>query len=158
MNEAIAQHPAHCGHCRCGQAQFTVAGAPLFRFYCHCTICQAFNGAPFADVTVFRARGLALPPGDAIRFRAHRPPPNIQRGACAKCDGPAVELVNLPLLPRLAIVPSQNLPDAPLPPAAFHMFYNRRRADANDKLPKYDGYWRSQLAFSRHLIPSLIRR
>ena len=46
-----------CG-CSCGEVEFTISSKPLFRGYCHCTICQRFNDAPYADITVFTADNL----------------------------------------------------------------------------------------------------
>jgi hypothetical protein len=43
------------GACLCGGSRFTVAGTPIGRFFCHCTICQKAYGKPFADVTYFWA-------------------------------------------------------------------------------------------------------
>ena len=39
--------------CAClgGGSRFTVAGNPIGRFFCHCTICQKAYGKPFANVT-----------------------------------------------------------------------------------------------------------
>ena len=77
--------------CRCGASHFAVSGEPIGRFYCHCTICQAFNGSPYADVTALPARAVALPDNSAVAFRSHRPPPAIDRGSCPACGGPVVE-------------------------------------------------------------------
>ena len=48
------------GSCPCGTGRFSITGKPVLRFYCHCTICQAFNQADRADVTVFHAKDVAL--------------------------------------------------------------------------------------------------
>lgn len=147
-----SHEPLSC-QCSCGQTRFQVQGRPLLRFYCHCRICQAFNQAPFADVTVFVKRSLRLPPGLNIQYRAHRPPPHVQRGICPQCQRPALELLELGPLPGLAIIPSANFDiPSPLPAPELHIFYHRRQSDAHDSLPKYQGYWSSQAALGRYLF------
>ncbi|GAB3672189.1 hypothetical protein GCM10028792_05820 [Salinisphaera aquimarina] len=138
--------------------EMAVRSEPLFRFFCHCRICQAFNQGPFADVTLFRIKSVTWPEGDAVAFRKHRSPPAVPRGFCSTCGGAAIELVQfLPLL-KLALIPSANFSDGTfLPVPALPMFYDRRVGDVDDKLPRYSGYWPSQMAFSRRLLASLFR-
>ena len=133
---------------------------PLFRILCHCSICRKFNGgAPFADVLTFRSSDVTKPLADTVRFQAYRPPPNVQRGKCAACNAPAIEVFETPLLPALVMVPRAVIDDSvPLPAPVGHMFYESRVADVADSLPKFRGYWRSQLAFGRHLFAALRRR
>ena len=143
--------------CSCGKARFSVHGRPIFRGFCHCTICQAFNQAPYADITLFRARDVAMPAPELVEYRTYRKPPAVQRGKCIACGGPALEFVQVFPMPRLIIVPSGNILDAALvPKPALHIFYDRRLVDFDDDLPKYTGYWQSQLAFGRKLLASLI--
>jgi len=136
--------------CRCGASRFAISGEPIGRLYCHCTICQAFNGRPYADVTVFPARAVALPDSSAVAFRHYRPPPAIDRGSCPACGGPVVAFMALGPLKMLAFVPSQNFErPSELPEPSLHIFYHRRVADATDSLPKVSGYWASEMAVSR---------
>lgn len=128
-----------------------IAAPPLFRIVCHCSICRAFNEAPFADLLVYRARDVSQPEPELVQFRAWRTPPNVRRGTCAECGKPALELFRAPLLPGLAMFPSRNL-DAALPPVAAHMFYDSRVADVDDGLPRHSGYWPSQWAFLRLVL------
>lgn len=145
-------------HCSCDSARFRVHGQPLLRAICHCTICQAFNEAPFADIALFRARDVDPPAEGKVSFDTYRPPPNVQRGKCVSCGKPAIENLQLPLLPAMVIVPTTNFTDqAALPPPAMHVFYNRRVADVDDDLPKYSGYWRSQMVFTAKVLGQLIR-
>ncbi len=145
--------------CECGQVQFNVTGTPLMRGFCHCTICQAFNEAPFADITLFRPADVIMPDDTAVEFRAYRPPPAVQRGKCRQCGKPAIEKMHIFPLPKAIIVPSQNIrDDALLPEPSMHVFYNSRVAEVDDDLPKYSGYLKSQLAFSHKLIVSMLRR
>jgi len=94
--------------CRCGASRFAVDAGPIGRFYCHCTICQTFNGGPDADVTAFAARAIALPENSAVTFRRYRPPPALDRGSCPACGGPVVEFMALGPLKMFAFAPSQN--------------------------------------------------
>jgi hypothetical protein len=126
--------------------------------YCHCTICQAFNGRPFADVTAFPARAIALPEESAVTFRRYRPPPSFERGSCPACGGPVVEVMTLGPLKTCAFAPSQNFERTSEPPKpSVHIFYHRRVADVIDSLPKVTGYWASQMAVSRLISASAFR-
>src|SRR6202042_1887737 len=94
--------------CLCGASRFTVDGAPMGRLFCHCTVCQEAYGKPFADVTYFWAKSVALPPNQPIEFRRSRPPPAMRRGRCARCGNPVLSLLGRGL--ALTFVPSQNFP------------------------------------------------
>lgn len=143
--------------CSCGATRFLVREAPLFRCFCHCTICQRFNEAPYGDITCFRWRGVDRPPEGQVRFEAYRSPPLLQRGRCAQCGQPALEYVRVP--PRVVLVPTRNVHDPSLvPDPSLHIFYDTRVADVNDDLPKYAGYLRSQAAFTAALYRALLAR
>ncbi len=144
--------------CSCGVAQYNVHGEPMLRGFCHCTICQEFNQASYADMTIFRAKDVIMPKEGTVEFATYRSPPAVQRGKCKTCGNPAVEFVRIPSLPKIIIVPSKNILDkAFIPEPSLHMFYNSRVADVDDNLPKYSGYWSSQVAFVHRLIASLLR-
>jgi len=144
--------------CRCGAARFAVDGAPIGRFYCHCTICQAFNDRPFADVTVFAGNAVALPERSAVAFRRHRSPPAVDRGACPACGGAVVEFLTAGPLKIMAFVPKQTFErPSELPAPSLHVFYHRRVADAADALPKISGYWASELAVGRLVLGGALR-
>ena len=126
---------------------------PLFRILCHCTICQHYNNAPFADVLVFRANDVTLPPVDSVDYRTYKPPPNVKRGRCASCEQAAVEVFDTPLMPKLVMVPRPMFgEDADLPTPSAHIFYNERVADADDAYPKHEGFFRSEFAFLKQLL------
>lgn len=145
--------------CQCNHVQFEIKGPPLVRGYCHCTICQEFNQAPFADITLYRYKDVAMPSADHVNYKAYAKPEIVQRGKCAQCNKPAVEYAHMGPLGKVVIVPSENVKDsALLPEPSMHLFYNRRKADANDALPKYDGYLRSQVAFMKKVIGGLLTR
>ena len=137
--------------CSCGATSFQTLGKPFFRFFCHCKICQRFYDAPYGDILVFRAEDVVLPPAETVIFDTYRPPPNVQRGKCATCGEPAVTVFAARFLPRLVTVPRAMLgSDAEVPPPMAHGFYSRV-SDAKDALPKYEGYFRNQIAFMKHL-------
>jgi hypothetical protein len=145
--------------CSCGACEFRVTGKPLFRIFCHCTICRRFNAAPFADVVMYRSRDVENPTLGAVNFETYRPPPNVQSGKCAKCSKAAIEVFESRLLPSLTMVPFtmfESGTDMAQPSA--HVFYEKRETEVNDALPKHCGYLRSQAAFGRYLVLSLLRR
>ena len=144
-------NPVECT-CSCGATSFRTVGAPLFRILCHCTICQRFNDAPFADVLVYHSEDVELPPTGAVNFDTYKPPPNVQRGKCATCEQPALEVLAAPVLPKLVMVPrSMFRSDEELPSPVAHIFYDKRVSDAEDPYPKHQGYLRSQIAFLKYL-------
>ena len=145
--------------CSCGASRFTVAGAPIGRFFCHCTICQKAYSKPFADVSYFWAKSVTLPDNRAIEFRRHRPPLAMRRGECAQCGNPVVNFLGFPRSLALAFVPSQNFPEAAeLPAPDAHIFYDRRVADIADAVPKVSGYWASEARVTRSLLAGLFGR
>ena len=134
-------------------------GKPLLRAYCHCTICQAFNQASFADITVFRANDVDMPDKSSVDYATYRMPPAIQRGKCIHCGHPAIEYLNLSPLMKLVIVPSINIGDHDyVPQPSMHIFYDKRMVEAKDDLPKYKGYAKSQFGFGKKLVSQLIKR
>lgn len=138
--------------CSCGATSFQTTSEPLFRFICHCTICQRFNNAPFADILVHRAEDVVLPPARDVNFDTYKPPPNVQRGKCATCGQPAIVVFAAPFLPRLVTVLRPMFRShAELPSPVAHLFYDKRVSDADDPYPKHQGYFRSQIAFLKYL-------
>lgn len=155
----MSEQVEHLCSCACGANQFAVAGQPIMRAICHCTICQAFNEAPYADICVIMAKNVDLAEDHSVDFQKYRKPPALQRGKCKSCGKAAVEYLHLGPLPGLAFVPAANFPQgSDLPEPALHMFYHRRVADIDDDLPKYNGYWPSHLATVGELIKAGLRR
>lgn len=146
-------------HCACGQASFEVHGTPLLRAFCHCTICQAFNAAPFSDITLFRRRDVRMPDANTVSYRNYASPAMVYRGKCVKCESPAVEYIDFALMPDIVIVPTANIVEPTyVPQPALHIFYDTRVADVDDGLPKHQGFLTSQGAFGWHLLKALVRR
>lgn len=151
--------PMPRGSCSCQQVSFTLTGPVLFRALCHCSICQRFNAAPYGDVLAIRAHDVAVKGAEHIAYRSHRQPPLLSRGRCARCDGVAIERLNLPLMPKIYLIPAQTFEAAAvLPKASFHIFYDKRQQDHADTLPKSSGYLPSELRFTRALLTSLLKK
>ena len=146
------------GHCSCGEMKFNVSGEPLLRAFCHCTICQAFNQAPYADITLFRSRDVIMPKEGSVEFKAYKFPPLIHRGKCVSCGKAAIEYLQAFPMSKIIIVPSNNIDDKTfIPEPSVHIFYDTRVSDIQDELPKYSGYLKSQLALGHKLMASLLR-
>ena len=146
-------NPTHLkGGCSCGTFSFETRKAPTARFICHCLFCQAFTGQPFSDVSVLLSHQIDMKGIDALSFKKYRLPPNLNRGRCTSCGQPAVETMGFRPL-QLVFIPSQNFSDQELlPPAKSHVFYHRRAKDISDSLPKYSGYWPSQIGINRTIL------
>jgi hypothetical protein len=143
--------------CRCGDTKFTVSAPAITRFYCHCTICQEFNNAPFSDVVIYRNKDVFLADESTVEFNTYKAPPAVQRGKCKTCDKPAIEFFTMRLLPALVFIPAEVIgKNIQLPDPACHLFYNRRHQDHIDKLPKHSGYLKSQLALTNHILKSML--
>ncbi|MDW9428542.1 hypothetical protein GOB07_24930 [Sinorhizobium meliloti] len=145
--------PLRCS-CECGACSFEVHTAPKGRFRCHCLNCQAFNGKPFADVVAVRAKDVVLKNAD-ILFKKYRPPPNFNRGVCRTCGKPVVEVAGGGRFKVMFIPADIFEPEAPLPPVRFDMFYHRRVLDMPDSVPKYSGYFPSELAVGKMIMSGL---
>jgi len=143
--------------CECGEARFNVSGKPLLRAVCHCTICQTFKQAAYSDITLFRARDVIMPQQNSVEFKAYASPKVLQRGKCVSCGKAAIEYLKIPLMPKVIVVPTENIGEKCfVPEPSMHVFYDTRVSDIEDDLPKHSGYLKSQLAFSHKLMASFI--
>lgn len=145
--------------CPCGSATFAATGKPIARFYCHCLICQKLYRRPYADVTVWWGGQVTLPAESTVNYRRHRAPPALRRGTCRSCGLPVLGTFWLAPFVELAFVPARNVKARNLlPDPVMHVFYHRRTRDIEDDLPKVNGYWPSELALTRLVMGSLVRR
>ncbi|MDW9635872.1 hypothetical protein GYB73_07690 [Sinorhizobium meliloti] len=143
------------GSCECGTCSFEVYTSPKVRFRCHCLICQAFNGRPFADVVAVRAKDVVLEKAGNISFKKYRPPPNFNRGVCRTCGKPVVEVAGFGPFKVLFIPACNFAPVARLPPVRMDIFYHRRVLDMPDSLPKSSGYFASELAVAKMIMKGM---
>ena len=143
--------------CKCGSVAIATTGKPIFRAFCHCTICQAYNKADYADVSVFHAKNVKPYDASNIEFKFFKKPRWVNRGCCIKCGESVVETVAAPFMPKLVIIPSNNFiePDF-LPSSLMHIFYDKRVVDVDDGLRKRYGFMSSQFGFSKELIKGLL--
>lgn len=149
---------AESSACPCGAAGFSIRGKPLGRFFCHCLICQRVYEAPFADVTVFWVGSERLLSQDEVVFKRYRLPPALQRGTCRACGSPVFGYLRLAPFVRLLFVPTHNIkPSVGVPEPSAHIFYHRRVQEVTDSLPKFSGYWRSELEVSRLVLSGTVR-
>lgn len=143
--------------CKCGSVAIASTEAPIFRAFCHCTICRAFNKTDYADVTIFHAKSVQPYDASNIEFKFFKKPFWVSRGCCNKCGQAVVETANVPLMPKLVIIPSSNFSEPELLPSpVMHIFYDKRVADIDDDLRKYLGYLPSQAGFGKELIKGLL--
>lgn len=146
------------GQCSCKHVSFEMKAAPLSRVICHCTICQSFNDAAYGDVAIFRAKDVVMPDESEVRYQAFTKPAIVHRGKCQSCEQPVIEYVDLPLTPKLVIVPVASIKDPSLvPDPAMHIFYHSRKNAIQDALPKYSGYLKSQMALGMALIKGMFK-
>ena len=147
------------GKCQCEESQYQFNGEVILRSYCHCSICQKFNKRPYADISLVYARDVKLLKNDKIKYTFFAKPELVKRGTCQQCQAPIIEFVDMPLLPKLAILPRQTMPDdVDLPGPECHIFYHQRCYDAQDTIPKYSGYLKSQTMFFYKLLAAMIKQ
>ncbi|MCC8538732.1 GFA family protein [Xanthomonas codiaei] len=146
--------PLH-GRCACGACTFDVHARANARFRCHCLICQAFNGSPYADVVAVRGKDVVLHHAGNIAFKKHRSPPNFDRGTCRVCGRPVIEIAGAGAL-KVMFIPVANFDTGtPLPPVRMDIFYHRRVHDMPDGAPRYCSYFSSELAVGRLILRGL---
>lgn len=139
--------------CECGAVRLTVHGW-LARFYCHCSICQRLNRAPYGDpVFLWRQHVEVEDPSQLAWKRYRRTPINLNRGTCRTCD--TLVLEHLAASPISVVVGSAWDDQEQLPESQGHIFYESRVEDAHDDLPKRSGYLSSQLQVTRWVVAGM---
>ncbi|MFT5610888.1 MAG: hypothetical protein ACI9LU_001386 [Polaribacter sp.] len=145
--------------CECGSVSYAVPDKALLRMFCHCTICQEFNDAVYADIFVYRASDIERPEEGLVNFDTYRPRRmfSAQSALCAQSQ--LFEVLDTPLLPSLMLVPGNMQQGLDwLPAAKGHVFYQSRMADMDDGLAKHSGYLKSQLVFAKHQFIEFLDR
>lgn len=153
MNSSKAQ-------CQCGKVKMKVLTEPLFRAFCHCSICQKFNNAEYGDIVFFRSSDVKVFGEENSNFKYHKFPPLLSRGSCGGCCQPTHEYLRIFPLPKLTVIPVKNFEDMSviIPNPAMHIFYESRVTDHNDGVPKFSGYLSSQLSLSQQMLSNLRRQ
>lgn len=142
--------------CECGAVQLTVHGA-LARFYCHCSICQRLNRAPFGDPVFLWRRYVDVEDPSQLTWKRYRwTPINLNRGTCRTCD--TLVLEHLAASPLSVVIGRAWDDQDRLPPAQGHIFYESRVADIEDDLPKRHKYIPSQLSVTRWVLAGMRTR
>lgn len=155
----MSDNQTHACSCPCGETQMTLEGEPLMRIICHCTICQEFNDAPYADICMASANKVQLANPQNVSYKAYAKPEIVQRGKCKNCGKPAIEYIEMPTGKLMAIIPCNNFKEqSVLPKPQMHGFYHSRQQDVNDGVPKHSGYIRSQAAFAAHVTKAIAKR
>jgi len=151
------EYSQYDGKCSCGNAKFTIKGAPLLRVVCHCTICQEYKNAAFSDVTVFRSKDVELHDSDTVSFKTYMSPSGIQRGKCVSCNNPIIEIINTPIFfPSLIEIPSELIPpEYAIEQPSDHTFYHSRVKDIDDGIPKISGAVKSELILGAKVLRSI---
>ncbi len=73
------------GACQCGQVHYTISGAPLFTYACHCMTCQKRTGSAFSLGAVYPLDALAVA-GEMTAFtRTSDGGDSNTRYSCAEC-------------------------------------------------------------------------
>jgi hypothetical protein len=145
--------------CSCEAIQVTTHSTALLRIACHCTTCQQFNDADFADICIFLTKDIEINQPSLVDYKTYTTPPAVHRGKCIQCNSPALEYLEFKRLPNLTMLPSANSshPQS-LPELSGHIFYHRRVADIHDTKPKISGLMKSQLILSWKLLMKLITK
>ncbi|KZY32240.1 MULTISPECIES: GFA family protein [unclassified Oleiphilus] len=144
--------------CSCTTSKITVRAQPFSRFKCHCTICQEIYNKPYAEFVVVNAKNVELNKSDQLLFAKYRRPPALTRGICQNCQSPLVGFLRLAPFLKLAFIPIDRFEDpGALPAAQGHIFYHSRSEEIDDNLPKFSGYWKSELAVSQSVLKGLIQ-
>ena len=153
MDEATVHLDAACS---CAKNKFRVMSKPLARFICHCEVCQRFSQKPFSDVTVFLKKDIKQIDISNTQFQRYKGPPNIRRGKCSQCHYPSIEFG---IFDQLAFIPTSNFAvSSSLASPSCHIFYHRRVHDVDDHLPKFSGFFSSQIQVCQLILLSTLKR
>lgn len=142
--------------CPCGAIKFYLKKPPLIRFHCHCTICQKLYNSAYNDVVVIQSKNVLLEQNE-VEFNKYRRPPALDRGICVQCKSPVIGFLRgIPGL-GLAFINVNNIQDkSSLEGPLGHIFYHRKKEHIVDELPKFKGYWKSQIKLCHWIIIKLL--
>lgn len=142
--------------CKCGIISFKQDSRALCRFVCHCNLCKTYTNGAYNDETFFLNNDVVINHPELVEFkRNYSNLSPLRRGVCKNCRSPAVSIAKLLRL-SLIVVPSElAASEVEVPQICSHVFFHRSIVEPNDILPKYNGYWVSQIMTQLHLIKSL---
>ena len=94
---------------------------------------------------------------NGVQFNKYRRPPALDRGICEQCKKPVAGFFRgIPGL-GLAFINANNIQDKSLlTPPLGHIFYHRKKEYIGDELPKFKGYWRSQIKVCHWIMIKLL--
>ncbi len=146
--------------CHCETVTVSPKAKPLVRFICHCETCQRYTKQPFSDECFFLYKDVQIENIDHVTFKKYQSNFSpLQRGLCNTCNKPAISIASVSSMLKFALLPTESVSNViTLPPVSAHVFYHRRISSINDSVPKYSGYWRSQLATQWLILKSCIVR
>lgn len=146
--------------CNCGESRLVINDSPLLRIICHCTICQAYTGRDYSDVTLFLSRDVQVEDKSSIHYKKYKKlPPALDRGKCKHCEQAFVEHLSMPLAPGITFIPTPVLKEKlMLPDPRYHVYYDRRVADSDDDLPKHSGSLKSQAVLISDILPAAYKK
>ncbi len=85
------------GGCACGIVRYSLLGAPLLAYACHCHDCQKATGAAFSLTLVIRTADLEVAGTPDVTTRSSRSGRAVERSFCPSC--------RVPLFSRAPITP-----------------------------------------------------
>lgn len=145
-------------YCQCENICFEKGVKPIARFICHCNLCQNYMNQNSNDESFFKICDVRVKdPKKLILKRNYSGFSPLKRAICKACNKPVVSFFNIGLL-KFTLLPSSSVPEKyKLNEISMHGFYKYRANNVDDKVPKYYGYWRSQIMTLYYLIIGLIK-
>lgn len=98
------------GSCKCGAIQYSLSGAPLLAYACHCHGCQKATGSAFTLTLVIRTADLEIEGTPQIVSRASRSGRVVEHSLCPECRGSLFS--RAPIAPDYMSIRAGTLDDA----------------------------------------------
>src|ERR1700750_2273233 len=98
------------GGCVCGSIRYSLAGAPLLAYACHCHDCQRATGAAFTLTLVMRTADLQVSGAPEITSASLRSGRVVERNFCPNCRVPVFSMA--PVAPDYISLRAGTLDDA----------------------------------------------
>ena len=144
--------------CSCGEVVVELKAQSLVRLLCHCTICQAVHQRAYSDDIILLSSDVFINKPSAVIYKSNTKVFPLKRGECEQCKSPIISFSSVMPFLTLAVIPVYYLaPQTPLPQPSAHVFYHRAVNQMNDNLPKYNGYFVSQLMTMKCILYNLVK-